>query len=279
MGTFCDYNGNMTIPDEFKDEFNENMIKILQRGGMMQFENVHMYGKEIHLIRPVECDEEGKAYFSFNYFEDDLWESVLFNSRTQVLRSGKIGNNEFNRVMCAAYLLYELYGMDYGYVDRNGDIIDPVRCIAWINHVLDKDFTAGKRFNLWKYYESYYFTEIEQDHYDRAYPKTVFGIIPEELRGGMGGRDLADIYYIVYGTGDMGMDEASSGTYPYEIMCVKKELQKFSETYWFDRKKRLYELLKLPYDERQMIACQKYGRLAEMTLRIPARVLDRKSVV
>ena len=44
--------------------------------------------------------------------------------------NGKIGNNEFNRVMCAAYLLYELYGMDYGYVDRNGDIIDPVRCIA-----------------------------------------------------------------------------------------------------------------------------------------------------
>ena len=35
-------------------------------------------------------------------------------------------------------------------------------------------------------------------------PKTVFGIIPEELRGGMGGRDLADIYYIVYGTGDSG---------------------------------------------------------------------------
>ena len=73
----------MTIPDEFKDEFNENMIKILQRGGMMQFENVHMYGKEIHLIRPVECDEEG-SILSFNYFEDDLWESVLFNSRTQV---------------------------------------------------------------------------------------------------------------------------------------------------------------------------------------------------
>ena len=65
----------------------------------------------------------------------------------------------------------------------------------------------------------------------------------------MGGRDLADIYYIVYGTGDMGMNEASSGSYPYEIMCVKKELQKFSETYWFDRKKRLYELLKLPYDK------------------------------
>ena len=69
----------------------------------------------------------------------------------------------------------------------------------------------------------------------------------------MGGRDLADIYYIVYGTGDMGMNEASSGSYPYEIMCVKKELQKFSETYGFDRKKRLYELLKLPYDERQGI--------------------------
>ena len=30
--------------------------------------------------------------------------------------------------------------------------------------------------------------------------------------------------------------------------------------------------MKLPYDERQGIACQKYGGLAEMTLRIPARV-------
>lgn len=46
MGTFCDYNGNMTIPDEFKDEFNENMIKILQRGGMMQFKMYTCMGRK-----------------------------------------------------------------------------------------------------------------------------------------------------------------------------------------------------------------------------------------
>lgn len=46
MGTFCDYKGNMTIPDEFKDEFNENMIKILQMGGMMQLKMYTCMGRK-----------------------------------------------------------------------------------------------------------------------------------------------------------------------------------------------------------------------------------------
>lgn len=45
MGVFCDYLGDMKIPDALKNEFNKNMITLLQRGGMMQLEKVALFGK------------------------------------------------------------------------------------------------------------------------------------------------------------------------------------------------------------------------------------------
>ena len=54
MGVFCDYLGDMNIPDELKDEFNKNMITLLQRGGMMKFEKVSLFGKELSLLKPLE---------------------------------------------------------------------------------------------------------------------------------------------------------------------------------------------------------------------------------
>ena len=71
MGVFCDYIGDKKIPDDLKNEFNKNMITLLQRGGMMQFEKVALFGKEISLLKQLEEDEEGKIHFIYNYIEDD----------------------------------------------------------------------------------------------------------------------------------------------------------------------------------------------------------------
>lgn len=77
MGVYGDYKGNMRIPKERKGEFTENVIKLLNYGGMMQLEQVCMYRKKIALIKPVEMDAEGIASFHYNYFEDDVWGGVL----------------------------------------------------------------------------------------------------------------------------------------------------------------------------------------------------------
>ena len=143
MGVFCDYLGDMKIPDDLKNEFNKNMITLLQRGGMMQYEKVALFGKEISLLKQLEEDEEGEIHFFYNYFEDDAWESAIYYPENQVLYSGKIGSDEFNRVICSAYMMYELYGTDHGMVDMNGDIVNPVPYIAWINHVLHVIFRVG----------------------------------------------------------------------------------------------------------------------------------------
>ena len=275
MGVFCDYLGDMNIPDELKDEFNKNMITLLQRGGMMKFEKVSLFGKELSLLKPLEEDEEGKIHFFYNYFEDDAWESAIYYPKNQVLYSGKIGSDEFNRVICSAYIIYELYAPDHGMVDLNGNIVDPVPYIAWINHVLHSNFNARNRMDWWHCYESYCFHQLEDDSYDKEscmnivlsiLPKdkvTIFGITPSEYW---------DIYFSTMGTGDLKEHKIEPGSYYEEILKAKQEVDRLFEGGNPSGKEKLYNLLKLPYEKRKAIEDENLKAVAEMSLRLPARV-------
>ena len=275
MGVFCDYLGDMNIPDELKDEFNKNMITLLQRGGMMQFEKVSLFGKELSLLKPLEEDEEEKIHFFYNYFEDDTWESAIYYPENQVLYTGKIGSDEFNRVICSAYMMYELYATDHGMVDLNGNIVDPVPYIAWINHVLHSEFNTRNRMDWWQCYEYYCFRQIEDDSYDKescmnivlsSLPKdkvSIYGITP---------REYWDIYFSTMGTGVLKERKIEPGSYYEEILKTKQEMNRLFEGGNPSGKEKLYDLLKLPYEKRKAIEDESLESMAKISLRLPARV-------
>lgn len=146
MGTFACYMGNMNIPTKKRKLFSEQMMKILQYGGMMQFNRVSMYGKAIVIMRPVEPDEDGDVYFHYNYFEEDSWETAIYNTKEAYLHTEKIGNAEFNDVIMAAYSLYEVYDEDIGYASENGRIQDSGKYIGWINSILGTEFIDKRKF-------------------------------------------------------------------------------------------------------------------------------------
>lgn len=50
MGTYAGYWGDMTIPEEGRDEFNQRMLYLLEQGRMMNFEQIQIHGKEITLL-------------------------------------------------------------------------------------------------------------------------------------------------------------------------------------------------------------------------------------
>ena len=50
MGTFARYTGKMDIPEEKRECFGRQMMKILNYGGMMQFEKVLLFGHELLLL-------------------------------------------------------------------------------------------------------------------------------------------------------------------------------------------------------------------------------------
>lgn len=272
MGTFANYVGTINIPEDKKQEFNENMIKLLGFGGMMQFDQVSLYGKKIDLIHPVEFNEEGECWFHYNYFEDDAWETAVFYSDGNILRTDKIGSDEFCDVICAAYFLTEVYSDSYGYVDLNGDIVNLPCCVQWINFILDKDFSLSKRFDLWEYYERYCIAKIENGYRTSELdPNIVFDIVPKGFEAYMGGAELADIMYIIYGT-DTGMEDVKEGSYVAEILQIKNMLKEYYENHPENGYDEVKALLKIPRAEREQIKGTDYDDLAKLSLRIPARV-------
>lgn len=272
MGTFAWYDGDIEIPEEKKKEFNENMIKLLGLGGMVNFDNVSLYGKEVTLISPVSLNEDGTCHFHYNYFEDEVWEDAGYDSSSNSLWSEKIGNNEFNFVICAGYFLTELYSEDYGLAIENGDILKDPGYVQWINYILDKDFSLEKRFELWKHYERYALDKIQNGYStSEIKPYDVFKFIPIGLEDYMGGTELADIFYIANGT-EEGMEDVSSGNYAKEVLQLKRELERFYKKYPNNGKDTIWQLITMPLEKRKCIKGTNYDILAEASVRIAARV-------
>lgn len=279
MGIYGEYTGAGKIPEDKKQEFNENIQKLLQHGGMMQFEPVRMFGKQIALIKPVEFSD-AENEFHYNYFEDDSWESAYYFPSTQHLATQKIGSAEFNEVIAACYFLYELYCDDHGHVEINGKTLNSTGYIGWINFVLGTNFSMKKRFDLWEYYE----TEVlDHNAYsdDEDMYTFIFRVISDEENLYMGGTDLADIIYAEKGTEQLEKGTFEEGSYPAEIQRIRKLLQVF---YMLEedvdakeresRKRLLLRFLGLPMEARTQMA-QTYPelqKLAEASATLPARV-------
>lgn len=136
MGTFGGYSGSKLIPEEKRGLFSQQMLKILNYGGMMNFEAVQLYGQEIGLLKPIEINARENIWFHYNYFEDNFWETAGFQIDSCRLWSGKIGNAEFNDVIMAGYTLYEAYCEERGMADIDGGIIDVTEYMGWINQFL-----------------------------------------------------------------------------------------------------------------------------------------------
>ena len=51
MGTFMGYKGRMVVPDDKRELFTEQMMKVFYYGGMMSFDDVKLYGEQtpIHI--------------------------------------------------------------------------------------------------------------------------------------------------------------------------------------------------------------------------------------
>lgn len=277
MGIFGCYEGSACIPQEKQKEFTENVIKLLDYGGMMQFEQVCIYGKEVMLIKPVEMNAEGKAYFHYNYFEDNAWESAGYDVNGMYFFSGKIGSREFCDVVTAIHALYELYDEGVGMTQIDGENVEISPCIGWINHVLGTEFSLQKRFDLWKYFERYCLDKLENGDDDFTDSYDVMDMVPPDLYAAMGGTDFADIWYVSKGTDSIQPEELVSGSYPETIYKCRELLRQYLGEKRSDEREKAWDMIKVlltsERDERAKWLEGEIGQIAQMSLRIPAHML------
>lgn len=154
MGTFIGYYGDDKIVEDKREEFIKNVKRILKYGGMVQLDNVKMFGKDIGLMNPPIENEDGKILFHYNIFEDDFWETACFDTNKLDFYTGKVGSYEFNKVCSTIYILTEFYVKDFGLASENSYIYNATEYIAWLNYILGTNFTNKRALNAWKIYES-----------------------------------------------------------------------------------------------------------------------------
>lgn len=58
MGTLLGYYGGAGIPEDRREEFSQRVLKILDYGGMMQVDEVSLYGRRLCLLSTPEADLE-----------------------------------------------------------------------------------------------------------------------------------------------------------------------------------------------------------------------------
>ena len=272
MGTYGSYTGKMKILDERKEDFARQAAKLLNYGGMMGFERISMYGHDMGLLKPVELYPGGKVYFHFNYFEDDRWETAMFDANDGYFRSEKIGEQEFCDVVTAVHFLYEMYDEDPGFVEINGDIVNDSSYVGWINHLLGTDFSMKKRFRMWENLEAYALEQVEE--YDPPYEADVMELIPAGMGYQAGGTELSDLLYIARGTETLTETETEPGTYPADVYGCKKALAAFLESNpGEDAVRRIRELLGKNREEREKTKGTALGEIGRFSSFLPARVI------
>lgn len=275
MGTFGSYSGNMCIQEKKRKEFTRNILKVLSYGGMMQFDKVNIYGKEILLIKPVELNQEGEAIFHFNYFEDDRWESAYYRLENGSFGSGKIGGGEFCNVVTAVHVLYELYDESCGLTKINGDIVESSAYVGWINCILGTDFSMKKRMRLWDTFEYYHLNLIEdgRDAEDERYD--LRDIVPASLYPAMGGTEFSDICYITNGTETLRKEEIKPNSYPEAVYQCKESLKRYFDNSSENEKEqieKIWEIVRSEKNIRKNIEEKELRAIAKMSLILPARV-------
>lgn len=152
MGTFAGYYGDMTIPEEKRDEFNQRMLYLLEQGGMMNFERIQVCGEKITLLAPLKPDEENHVIFRYNWFEDDIWEPACYNLNTNKLHTQKVGCSQFCDVICAAYVFYEFYTKNFGIAERDGKVFDGNRYVGWLNYLFGENYTNARMEDPYRIY-------------------------------------------------------------------------------------------------------------------------------
>ncbi len=269
MGTFACYTGEMDIPEEKRDCFGQQMMKILNYGGMMLPEQVSLFGRELILLSPVELSKEGEVNFWYNYFEESSWESAGFRANNLTFYSNKIGSREFSDVILAAYMLYEMYIEAPGVTECNGEMINPRFYGGWLNHILGTEFSMEKRYRLWENAEHIAFSRMDYD--DPFSIAELRDMIANDFESA-GGTELADLLYILHGTETLETNHIVPGSYPDDVYRCRKALISFRKLNGDQFLESLLHFLQMDRSKREENTDTNLALFAELSMFLPARV-------
>ena len=271
MGTYVWYSGMADYPLEKRKRIKENILKMLDAGGMMQIETVKNNSRELYVLSKPEKDQNNRILWNYNYFEDDMWETASLDCKDLQIYSNKVGNEEYKDVMIALYMLSELEDNDIGFTMCNGDIVSEEKYIGWINQILGTNYSFRKRFNLWE--NVVWYIENEKCEEMHISMKELFELIPKNLRYAAGGTELADLLWVINGTSSLLPRDLDPDSYAYEVWKCQRAIQEIFIKDLENEEEKILSLLQMPRNRRKSVMDPVMKKLAKFTLFLPARIV------
>lgn len=195
MGTFASLlqKTGAEIREVQKEQFRKRIEKLFQAGGMMELENVQLYGKKVVTMKKATMHDYGMDFY-YNYFEDACWENAGFCSKSVSVWSEKIGWREFHQVVVAAYVLESLYidGPAAAIVD--GNLIKSKIFVGWINYLFQEHYQLQNN-DPWELFEALHDEmNVDLDEYNwSGFVWDLYGLIRYyEIKAVLLGTDAAD---------------------------------------------------------------------------------------
>ena len=125
------------------------MLRLLREGGMMNTEEVNLFGKKISLLHFPEPDKDGFFQVCYNYFENDCWEDAgMYRGHVY---SGKVGWRQFCRVMAAARILEERSADAFCFADLREADIPHFFPLGWLKYLFGEELPLDAP-SLWDTY-------------------------------------------------------------------------------------------------------------------------------
>ena len=201
------YCGDMTIPNEKREEFTNRVLRIMDQGGLMALEKVRLCGRELTLLTPPRLDANNNVCVDFSYFEYAKYDPVHYNADTARMSCGYMDAREFFSAGIAAWLLREFYAESFGLAHYKGAPMPLTRTTAWLNYLFHEQYDTRRVSDIWKVYQ----------------------LFPEDVRKKRNYTKLLDDH------------SATLGTLKY-MVCADKEVWSLDKETYVKQQNRIFSL-------------------------------------
>lgn len=175
--------GRVSIPEERKAEFNENVQKLFRLCGIRKLEEIEVAGRICTVVHEPEPDDQGIISFDYSIFERQKRKISTYNRNTCELHAEDWGYKEFALVMNLIMTMQEAYSAEPCCLMRENQINSVYSYALIIERTIGVKLSFPNREKIWNMLSFLKSTgKYEELDYESIYDKFPDGYGKIDLR-------------------------------------------------------------------------------------------------
>ena len=141
--------GSVSVPENRKEELNENVLKLLKQCGIRKLKEIQMDGKTITVVHEPKPDDKGIVSFDYSVFEKQKREISYYNMTTCELHITDRGYGEFGVAMNLVMTMLEAYSAKHCYLMFDNEVCDIYGYALLIEQMIGLRLSFPNREKVW----------------------------------------------------------------------------------------------------------------------------------